>query len=87
MRQAGPCLNRHAWFLPRSGHLRDMLIKRVEQGVPLEVLDLRTCIAANRVIQLLAEIVIEVQGPLDEPLTAMAMEFFKYVGIGNRDEW
>jgi hypothetical protein len=48
-------------------HLRDMLIKRVEQGVPLEVLDLGTCAAADREIQLLAEIVVDVQ----QPLTAM----------------
>jgi hypothetical protein len=31
----------------RTFHLRDMLIERVEQGVPLEYLDLRTCFAAN----------------------------------------
>jgi hypothetical protein len=49
----------------RTFHLRGMLIKRAEQGVPLEYLDLRTCIAANRAIQLLAEIVVDVQEPLD----------------------
>ena len=58
-----------------------MLIERVEQGVPLEVLDLRTCFAADRAIQLLKEIVVEVQ----EPLAAgtMAMEepaFFNWNG-------
>ena len=45
--------------------LRDILIERVEQGVPLEYLDLRTCVAADRTIQLLAEIVVDVQEPLD----------------------
>jgi hypothetical protein len=38
----------------RTSHLRDILIKRVEQGVSLECLDLRTCVVANRTIQLLA---------------------------------
>ncbi|KAF8492739.1 hypothetical protein F5888DRAFT_1806551 [Russula emetica] len=45
----------------RTFHLRDMLIERVEQGAPLEYLDLRTCEAADRAIQLLAEIVVDVQ--------------------------
>ncbi|KAI9449845.1 hypothetical protein F5148DRAFT_619771 [Russula earlei] len=47
----------------RTYHLRDMLIHRVEQGVPLEALDLRSCFAAVRAIQLLAEIVVDVQAP------------------------
>ena len=47
----------------RTYHLRDMVIKRKEQGVPLETLDLRRCIASERAIQLLAEIVGDVKGP------------------------
>ena len=47
----------------RTLRLRDTLIERVEQGVPLEYLDLRTCVAANRAVQLLAEIVVDVDGP------------------------
>jgi hypothetical protein len=47
----------------RTYRLHDILIKRVEQGVPLETLDLRTCTAADRAIQLLAETVGDVQGP------------------------
>ena len=47
----------------RTYRLRDMLIKRKEQGVPLETLDLRTCIASERAIQLLAKIVGDVKGP------------------------
>jgi hypothetical protein len=51
----------------RTLHLRDTLIERVEQGVPLEYLDLRTCFAVNRrqdrAIQLLAEIVVDVDVP------------------------
>ena len=47
----------------RVFHLRDMLIERVNQGVPLEVLDLSACIAIDRAIQLLKEIVVEVQKP------------------------
>ena len=46
----------------KACHLRDMLVKRAEQGAPLEDLDLRTCVAAERAIQLLAEIVDNVQG-------------------------
>jgi hypothetical protein len=49
----------------RTFRMRDMLIERVEQGVPLEYLDLRSCVAANRTIQLLAEIVVDVQEPLN----------------------
>jgi hypothetical protein len=45
----------------RTFHLRGMLIERVEQGAPLEYLDLHTCEAADRAIQLLAEIVVDVQ--------------------------
>ena len=38
-------------------------MKRVEQGVPLETLDLSTCIATSRAVEQLSEIVIEVLGP------------------------
>ena len=44
----------------KVSHLRDMLIERVEQGVPLEVLNLSTCTAADSSIQLLREIVVDV---------------------------
>ena len=53
----------------RTFHLRDMLMERVEQGVPLEVLDLSACVAADRAVQLLREVVVDVQ----EPLAAEAM--------------
>ena len=67
----------------RTYHLRDMLIRRVEQGVPLEVLDLRTCVAVDQAIQSFAEIVADVQEPLARP---MAMEEpFKDV-VGYLDE-
>jgi hypothetical protein len=49
----------------RTFHLCDMLMERVEQGVPLEVLDLRLCVAAGRAIQLLKEIVVDVEEPSD----------------------
>ena len=48
---------------PRTLSFRDMLIERVEQGVPLHVLDLRTCVAPEHIIQLLGEIVVDVKGP------------------------
>jgi hypothetical protein len=70
----------------RTFHLRDMLIERVEQGVPLEYLDLRTCIAANRAIQLLAEIVVDVQEPLNAPSMEMEEAFRWHRGIGYYNE-
>ena len=48
----------------RTYHLRDMLIERVGQGVPLEALDLSTCFVADRAIQLLEEVVVNVRRPL-----------------------
>ncbi|KAF8481675.1 hypothetical protein DFH94DRAFT_404322 [Russula ochroleuca] len=72
----------------RTFHLRDMLIERVNQGVPLEVLDLSTCFTADRAIQLLKEIVVEVQKPSDGG--AMVLEepenFNWHGGIGYCNE-
>jgi hypothetical protein len=48
---------------PRTLHLCDALMNRVEQGVPLETLDLRRCLATRRAVELLSEIVTEVLGP------------------------
>ena len=45
-------------------YLCDMLIERIELGVPLRTLDLRTCTTTSRAIQLLSEIVVDVQGPV-----------------------
>jgi len=42
--------------------LCNTLIKRVEQGVPSEVLDLRTCALTNHAVQLLSEIVVDAWG-------------------------
>jgi hypothetical protein len=47
----------------RTHLLCDTLMKRVEQGVPLEVLDLRSCTATSLAIWLLSEIVVDVRGP------------------------
>jgi hypothetical protein len=41
----------------------DMLTGRVEQGVPLEALDLRACEVPGRAVQLFGEVVVGVQGP------------------------
>jgi len=41
----------------------DMLTGRVEQGVPLDALDLRACEVPQRAIQLFGEVVVDVQGP------------------------
>jgi hypothetical protein len=74
---------------PRAYYLRDVFMERVEQGVPLEVLDLRTCVAGDRSIQFLAEVVVEVQEPLVG--RAMTMEepasFDWHVGIGHDEPW
>jgi hypothetical protein len=47
----------------KTVHLCDVLRKRAEQGVPLETLDLRRCLAASRQIELLNDVVAEVLGP------------------------
>ena len=52
--------------MPRTLHLCDALMKRVEQGVPLETLDLKTCYASSRAFGLLSEIVVEVLGPKED---------------------
>ena len=41
----------------------DMLTGRVEQGVPLEALDLRACEVPDRAVRLFGEVVVDVQGP------------------------
>ena len=41
----------------------DAFMKRAEQGVPLETLDLSTCLASSRAVQLLRDIVVDVWGP------------------------
>ena len=63
----------------RTYHLRDMLVKRRELGAPLEALDLRTCIAAEHAIELLAEAVGNVQGPAITPKPEDP-EFFDWRG-------
>ena len=44
----------------RTLRLCDALMQRVEQGVPLECLDLRTCVGTSHAIRLLSEIVVDV---------------------------
>ncbi|KAH8976909.1 hypothetical protein EDB86DRAFT_1406936 [Lactarius hatsudake] len=47
-------------------HLCDALMRRVEQGVPLEVLDIRTCfLTFLATVPLLSEIVVNVLGPVE----------------------
>jgi hypothetical protein len=41
-----------------------MLIELEELKIPLRTLDLRTCIVANRAVQVFSEIVADVQGPV-----------------------
>jgi hypothetical protein len=48
----------------RTYRLCDALMKRVDQGVPLEALDLHACLATNRAVELLSEIVVDVLGPV-----------------------
>ena len=49
----------------RTLRLRDALMERVEQGVPLETLDLCSCAATSRAVDLLSEIVVNVLAPED----------------------
>jgi F-box associated protein len=46
-----------------TSHLLDMLTERVEQGVPLDTLDLRACEVTDHAVQLFSEVVIDVQRP------------------------
>ena len=55
----------------RTYDLRDMLIERVEQGVPFDVLDLRTSFASHCAVQFLREVVVDVKEPLTVDLLAM----------------
>ena len=59
----------------RTYRLCDMLAQRKEHGVPLEALDLRTCISTERAIELLSETVGSVQRP-SVTLTAEGLSMF-----------
>jgi hypothetical protein len=56
-------INDTALSARRTFRLCDALITRAEQGVPLEVLDLRKCLATSYAVRLLGEIVVNVLGP------------------------
>jgi hypothetical protein len=75
-----------SWTTPRTHNLRDMLIERVEQGVLLEVLDLRTCVAVDGVIPLLKEIVVDVQEPLTVQPGSWMIIFWTDEGFGLEGE-
>ncbi|KAH9170563.1 hypothetical protein EDB89DRAFT_1274107 [Lactarius sanguifluus] len=58
----------------------DALMKRVEQGVPLEILDLQTCLATSRTVELLGEIVVDVLGPEETVASRKQMaSLFRYL--------
>jgi hypothetical protein len=46
-------------------YLCDLLIELAELEVPLSRLDLRTCVVADRAVQFLSEVVVDVRGPED----------------------
>ena len=58
----------------RTLRLCDALMKRVEQGVPLEELDLCSSLATRYAVQLLSEIVVYVRGP--EPMNLATSRLF-----------
>jgi hypothetical protein len=60
--------------------LCDAFMKRVEQRVPLETLDLRTCLATSRAVELLGEIVVDVLGP-EETLEQKAQDVSKWESV------
>jgi hypothetical protein len=66
----------------RTYHLRDVLIERVEQGVPLEVLDLYSSFAADGAIPLLREIVVDVKEPWNnlQPMTMKEQDWHGAIG-------
>ncbi|KAF8492737.1 hypothetical protein F5888DRAFT_869780 [Russula emetica] len=72
------------WTSTRTNHFRDMLIERVEQGVPLESLDLRACEAIDprRANQIFSEIVVDVQRTFDLSWTSLEWD----VGTESRKE-
>ena len=70
----------------RTFNLRDILIERVEQGVPLEYLDLRTCFSSKRAIQLLAEVVVDVREPWDMDMVEVS-SWHRGSGYGNAVEF
>jgi hypothetical protein len=71
----------------RTYDLQDMLMERVEQGAPLEVLDLSLCFASYRAIQLLREIVVEVCEPSAWQMTVEEPALFdSRGGIGSCNE-
>ena len=59
--------------------LCDALMRRVEQGVPLETLDLRACRATGHAVRLLSEIVVDVRALEVEDL-------YPYVSDDNSDD-
>ncbi|KAN0127940.1 hypothetical protein V8E53_014288 [Lactarius tabidus] len=61
----------------RTLHLCEVLMGRVEQGVPLETLDLRTCRTTGYAVQLLSEIVVDVWGPEDHLLVVAGSPFIE----------
>jgi hypothetical protein len=68
----------------RTLFLCDALMKRVEQGVPLETLDLHTCLATSRTVELLGEIVVDVLGP-EETLKKTVQEVSKWESVHHGD--
>jgi F-box-like len=72
------------WTSTKTYHFRDMLIERVEQGVPLESLVLSGCEEPfpRRANQIFAEIAVDVQGPL---YSSWKMDE-EYVRTGSRKE-
>ncbi|KAF8262412.1 hypothetical protein EI94DRAFT_1743694 [Lactarius quietus] len=53
-------LTHNALSARRTFRLCDALMKRVEQSVPLETLDSRTCVGTNKAVRFLREIVVDV---------------------------
>jgi len=70
----------------RAHHLRDMLVKRKEQGAPLEALDLRTCIGTESAFQMLSETVGNVQVPEKIPQVELSAVFNWEGRVGPFDE-
>ncbi|KAN0139633.1 hypothetical protein V8E53_002295 [Lactarius tabidus] len=68
---------------PRTRDLCDVLMKRKEQGVPLNVVDMRTCIVSDHAaIQQLTELGVDVWGPTDDSSEKRKPSFAKCFSEG-----
>jgi hypothetical protein len=69
--------------------MRDLRMKRMEQGVPLKGIELYPCVTDDRAIQFFEKVVVNLEEPLDATRQMEMEEDFNDVGIEyhNGVEW